>query len=139
MITLILFFVYLCKIVYLTISFLQCNDFFQVVEKFRKVTGFSGRISVIGHSLGSVISWDVLNHQYNSSSLSAAASRNGNLKLDDTNDTTGYYSLSNESDYSRTPELTSSAHNTTAAAISQSPDRQSTYPQLNFSVDNFFL
>jgi hypothetical protein len=34
-----------------------------VVQKFRALTGFDGRISVIGHSLGSIITWDILaNH-----------------------------------------------------------------------------
>ena len=116
-----------------------CNAVLKVVEKFRKVTGFTGRISVIGHSLGSVISWDVLNHQYSNSSLSATASRGNHPKLDGTNDSTGNYSPSNESDYSKTPELTPNACNVVTAAICQSPDRQSKYPQLNFAVDNFFL
>ena len=55
------------------------------------------------------------------------------------NDTAGYYSPSNESDYSTTPELTPIVCNTTTGATCQSPDRLSRYPQLAFSVDNFFL
>ena len=31
-----------------------------VVRKFRDVTGFAGKVSVIGHSLGSIIAWDLL-------------------------------------------------------------------------------
>ena len=114
-----------------------------VVEKFRKLTGFTGRISVIGHSLGSVICWDVLNHQYgtNASTLSAMAPRANTTTLDgaNTNDIAGYYSPSNESDYSTTPELTPNACNVTKTVTSRSPDRLSRYPQLDFSVDNFFL
>lgn len=109
-----------------------------MVEKFRKVTGFTGRISVIGHSLGSVISWDVLNHQY-INNVSSSRSRGSNLASDGTNEATGYYSPSNDSEYSKTPELTPNPRETITTVISKSPDRQSTYPQLNFSVDNFFL
>jgi DDHD domain len=31
-----------------------------VVRKFRNVTGFGGKVSVIGHSLGSIVAWDLL-------------------------------------------------------------------------------
>jgi DDHD domain len=34
-----------------------------VVQKFRVLTGFRGRVSLIGHSLGSIIAWDILAHQ----------------------------------------------------------------------------
>jgi len=34
-----------------------------VVEKYRKLTGFRGKISILSHSLGSVICWDILSHQ----------------------------------------------------------------------------
>lgn len=37
-----------------------------VVERYRKLTGFKGDISVIGHSIGSVIAWDILDNQQNS-------------------------------------------------------------------------
>ena len=37
-----------------------------VVERYRKLTGFKGDISVIGHSIGSVIAWDILDNQRNS-------------------------------------------------------------------------
>jgi hypothetical protein len=36
-----------------------------IVERFRKLTGFKGDISIIGHSIGSVIAWDILDHQQN--------------------------------------------------------------------------
>ena len=37
-----------------------------VVERYRKLTGFKGDISIIGHSIGSVIAWDILDNQRNS-------------------------------------------------------------------------
>ena len=37
-----------------------------VVKRFRKLTGFKGDISIIGHSIGSVIAWDILDNQGNS-------------------------------------------------------------------------
>ena len=36
-----------------------------IVKRFRKLTGFKGDISIIGHSIGSVIAWDILDHQQN--------------------------------------------------------------------------
>ncbi len=36
-----------------------------VVKRFRKLTGFKGRISIVGHSIGSVIAWDILDNQGN--------------------------------------------------------------------------
>jgi DDHD domain len=34
-----------------------------VVNRFRKLTGFTGTVSIVGHSLGSIIAWDILDHQ----------------------------------------------------------------------------
>lgn len=34
-----------------------------VVQKFRALTGFNGKVSIIGHSLGSIIAWDILDNQ----------------------------------------------------------------------------
>jgi DDHD domain. len=34
-----------------------------VVQKYRKLYHFNGKISILCHSLGSVISWDILSHQ----------------------------------------------------------------------------
>jgi DDHD domain len=43
------------------------NEMNFVVERFRKLTGFEGCISVVGHSLGSIIAWDILDHQHSDS------------------------------------------------------------------------
>ncbi|KAG7349639.1 DDHD domain containing protein [Nitzschia inconspicua] len=37
-----------------------------VVNRFRTLTGFQGDISIAGHSLGSIITWDILDHQVKS-------------------------------------------------------------------------
>mmetsp|Transcript_8883 Transcript_8883/g.21716 ORF Transcript_8883/g.21716 Transcript_8883/m.21716 type:complete len:434 (+) Transcript_8883:1-1302(+) len=34
-----------------------------IVKRFRTLTGFKGEISIIGHSLGSIVAWDILDHQ----------------------------------------------------------------------------
>jgi hypothetical protein len=41
-----------------------------VVERFRRLTGFQGNISIAGHSLGSIITWDILDHQLKSPAAS---------------------------------------------------------------------
>ncbi len=37
-----------------------CTEMNTVVQKFRALTGFEGKVSLLAHSLGSVISWDIL-------------------------------------------------------------------------------
>lgn len=39
------------------------NEMNVVVRKFRELTGFGGKVSLIGHSLGSIITWDILAHE----------------------------------------------------------------------------
>ena len=38
-----------------------------LVEKYIQLTNFKGKISLLCHSLGSVIAWDILSRSYNSS------------------------------------------------------------------------
>jgi DDHD domain len=91
-----------------------------VVEKFRQTTGFNGKVSIIGHSLGSVISWDILSHQYA-----------GNDSSDTPPDGASVYSNHSLSERSGTPELTSQD------MLGLPPLRS--YPRLDFKVQNFFL
>jgi hypothetical protein len=79
-----------------------------VVERFRKLTGFQGEISIAGHSLGSIITWDILDHQ-----VIAGGS------------TVPTEPLQPES---ATPEEEESLH-----------EFSTTYPQLDFEVDNAFM
>lgn len=98
-----------------------------VVEKFRKITGFCGSISVVGHSLGSIISWDILNNHNLSSWDEVEVPFRNVPSIDGSLGTPSSVSPSEKSD---APEITCS--------LGSSPNR-STYPQLNFKVDNFFL
>ena len=93
-----------------------------MVDRFRKQTGFNGSISVIGHSLGSVISWDILNHQARGADDAGTPS-----------DTASVYSSHSLSERGGTPELTTSPNG--CGMSSATPF----YPQLDFSVKNFFL
>ena len=43
-----------------------CTELNTVVVKYRKLTGFEGKISLLSHSLGSVISWDILSNEHRS-------------------------------------------------------------------------
>ncbi|KAL3921579.1 MAG: hypothetical protein SGILL_002674 [Bacillariaceae sp.] len=80
-----------------------------IVERFRKLTGFQGEISITGHSLGSIIMWDVLDHQ-NALRHSAAPME------------------------PLSPEST-----TPLAEEDRLLDVSTCYPQLDFPVDNAFM
>jgi hypothetical protein len=100
------------------------NEMNVVVDKFRRLTRFDGRISVIGHSLGSIIAWDILANQLPRGMRGVVS--------DESFDTlSGSYSPALHVDrttaYSGAPEITSP------------PASLSDYPPLNFQVDNFFL
>lgn len=106
-----------------------------VVEKFRRITGFHGSISIVGHSLGSVITWDILNQQSAGLSTVATGSWLHNVPSSEPSMGigSGRYSSSQHSDeHSNTPELTTQS-------TSPSEGRLVSYPQLDFCVDNFFL
>ena len=47
-----------------------CAEMNTVVGKYRKLTGFVGQISLLSHSLGSVITWDILSNQIQRETLS---------------------------------------------------------------------
>lgn len=46
-----------------TIVDIVVNEMNFVVERFRALTGFQGDVSLVGHSLGSIITWDILDNQ----------------------------------------------------------------------------
>lgn len=94
------------------------NEMNIVVETFRDLTGFEGNVSVIGHSLGSIITWDILDNQvappevHSPETYSPRLSREHQVQFD-------HPPLSIRSD-------------------AQSPDITS-YPQLAFPVQNVFF
>jgi hypothetical protein len=113
------------------------NEMNVVVRKFRQLTGFKGGVSVIGHSLGSIISWDIFANQY------------PKLRSEKEEDT-----VSTKAPLmAKEPSMESFGSNASCSSprsqISEkswmscepgSPKEQShQYPQLAFSVDNFFL
>ena len=110
------------------------NEMNVVVDKFRSITGFNGRISVVGHSLGSIISWDILANQEDKTGTRRGIPDVPSLDSLDT--TTGYFSPATEKSYvyGYAPELTTPPQQPTSLI-----QGASTFPQLEFSVDNFFL
>jgi DDHD domain len=92
-----------------------------VVRKFRELTGFRGRFSVIGHSLGSIVAWDILNHQYMNVELFDEPGRE-------------------DSNVSSQESFESWSDSGSVASLDQeSGSVDLAYPQLDFPVDNFFL
>jgi phospholipase DDHD2 len=126
-----------------------------VVSKYRELTGFRGRISVLGHSLGSVLSFDIL------------ANQNIDLYMDDQDGfLPGVASATSLESFQSAhssepvaagevngaaemePERTTPVRNykfTSASGSSgstSSPEKRVQtfeYPQLKFEVDNFFM
>lgn len=64
-----------------------CHELNTVVEKYRSLTGFNGTISLLSHSLGSVISWDILSNHI-STSKCEGRQRSLGLSLSSTNSVT---------------------------------------------------
>lgn len=90
------------------------NEMNVVVRKFRKLTGFDGEISVVGHSLGSIISWDILGDHYFSPSASVKFEKEDCVE----------------------PSVGESASPLSETGV---PELTSPCPQLQFEVNNFFL
>jgi hypothetical protein len=116
-----------------TIIDIVVNEMNFVVQKCRDLTGFKGDISVVGHSLGSIITWDILDHQIPReltseshgcrSEESYVAPETAGPDREEFNDAS--------SDPRDPPEVTSPP----VPQIRQ----EVTYPQLNFAVDNAFM
>jgi len=101
-----------------------------VVGKFRSLTGFNGKISVLGHSLGSIVAWDILANQSQGSDAYPPCP-NVTAPPDQSQSTSEAVDafcdcpdiiLSNESTQEGDPQLNAG-----------------TSPQLTFQVDNTFL
>uniref|UniRef100_A0A6U3BE48 DDHD domain-containing protein n=1 Tax=Entomoneis paludosa TaxID=265537 RepID=A0A6U3BE48_9STRA len=109
-----------------------------IVEKFRELTGFSGQISILGHSLGSIISWDILANQRSQDNAA-------DLELDEAAPpqatSSGSVGGSMASDYetARSDTLNDDRPELDVPPPSVSFKPSYLYPQLDFGVDNFFL
>lgn len=97
-----------------------------VVQKFRALTGFHGRVSIIGHSLGSIITWDILEHQFQagSSGSTGGGAREDNEYTEDLD--------SGSPIVDQMPE----ALNPSSFSLQTSRFQ---YPKLRFDVDNAFM
>ncbi|GAX11885.1 hypothetical protein FisN_20Lh056 [Fistulifera solaris] len=107
------------------------NEMNVVVEKFRELTGFKGDISLIGHSLGSIISWDILSNQ-----------RCEHLQVNDESLLVEQKNESSESLDSLLQYGSPLSQMSQTSELSYDPSNEPvdySYPQLDFSVDNFFL
>jgi hypothetical protein len=104
-----------------------------VVEKFRTLTGFAGDISLVGHSLGSIITWDILDNQRNAS-LPTQPNMQPRVEEEESPEVLG---TSNKSETAPTGDG--------CTGPESSPEREenhrksSAYPQLSFNVDNAFM
>jgi hypothetical protein len=106
------------------------NEMNFVVERFRKLTGFGGDVSVVGHSMGSIITWDILDNQ-----------RDGTMPQQDSKE---------EPEHSETPPDLRGNTNIAEEPLDDHPESilplveecaQASlgYPQLTFDVDNAFM
>lgn len=115
------------------------NEMNVVAEKFRKLhsSDFKGRISVVGHSLGSIIAWDILCNQYpDGAPVEEPQLQQGFPSAASLDTVSGYYSPATERSERNAyaPEWASAP-----PQLPSSPRSISTYPKLEFVVDNFFL
>eukprot|EP00980_Cylindrotheca_fusiformis_P023660 scaffold10725_cov147-Cylindrotheca_fusiformis.AAC.1 len=114
------------------------NEMNFVVDRFKKLTGFRGDVSVVGHSLGSIITWDILDNQgkdttKGSSSIVPAKSSRENPENSETPsallcDTNGSVGSLDDHPESISPLVEN--------CVQPSSSR---YPQLTFEVDNAFM
>jgi len=112
------------------------NEMNFVVERFKALTGFTGDTSVVGHSLGSIITWDILENQRVSNAnvpsdklaqmLHDVPERTISPSQVQSGATATEYTLDND------PESVS-------PLVEETVQRLSNYPQLSFNVDNAFM
>jgi hypothetical protein len=108
-----------------------------VVEKFRTLTGFDGDISLVGHSLGSIITWDILDNQRNNASL-MSTQPTMQPRVEEEEESPEVLGTSNNSETAPTGDEC-------CTDPESSPEHEenhrtsSAYPQLSFNVDNAFM
>ena len=117
-----------------------------VVENFQKLTGFEGEISVVGHSLGSVIAWDILDNQTSSSEVEILGSdivKTSNGDEPARSESVGVSSVESNTDADLGDEGTIyfddvRSHGSIKAGEEKCLKR-AIYPQLGFNVENAFM
>lgn len=137
------------------------NEMNYVVDRFRRLTGFQGEISLVGHSLGSIITWDILDNQRG---FRASLQQSGRLEFKDHSSSSSPLStppmvIDNSMDrHSVRPEVELPQANTgndivvaesgkvsecdastDSSCASSTPTTSLDYPQLEFKVENAFM
>jgi len=113
-----------------------------VVEKYRSLTGYNGKISLMAHSLGSIITWDILAHQEERFQRNNSMRKKpsfihlyGGFEDNDIEDQKdSFLSRLSNSSTSNLDEYNSRLDNTVTE-----PMLKPNYPQLSFSVSNTFI
>lgn len=107
-----------------------------VVSRFRKMTGFAGDVSVVGHSLGSIITWDILDNQRG---FRESLQRTGRIGFRERppSPTSSQVTAQPEDDsmLGEGQDQDPSELVTGGVKEENTPD----YPQLDFKVDNAFM
>jgi hypothetical protein len=109
------------------------NEMNFVVHKFRDLTGFQGDISVVGHSLGSIITWDILDHQLRQGLMPESHGRR-NVESSEAPETAG----PDREEFHDASSVPQDPPERTSPVDPQSR-QEVTYPQLDFAVDNAFM
>jgi hypothetical protein len=107
------------------------NEMNFVVERFRRLTGFKGDVSVVGHSLGSIITWDILDHQKRRNRSDASETSRQSCTNQDLIPSHHVPNVREES-FEGDPEFISPIEEEYTQA-------QLKFPQLSFDVDNAFM
>ncbi len=134
------------------------NEMNFVVDRFRKLTGFKGDISLVGHSLGSIITWDILDNQRG---FRASLQQSGRISFRDqssvasstpssTNEENSENTLSvrpeeelpeanNDVERQESARLVECDESTDSSFDSSCQIASLDYPQLDFKVENAFM
>jgi len=106
-----------------------------IVERFRRLTGFQGHVSLMAHSLGSIITWDILAHQIASAKHPSST---GYIPTHEYRSSS--FPLSSVHSDNNLPSKGESLHqeNDTTQALPEK-EKSEEYPQLSFQVMNTFM
>ena len=109
-----------------------------VVDKFRKYNrgNFSGKISIVAHSLGSIITWDILANQIVSGSASAAPAAPSTVPSPGKRPRAVNVL---QSLFGTPPSSTKNENDDDAASAPPTGPQNPDYPQLSFSVSSTFM
>jgi DDHD domain len=114
------------------------NEMNDIVKRVYELTNFSGKVSVMGHSLGSVITWDILANQ-----LPRNIKRDhydfGNICPEISPSGMRMTHASNPDQEEASNEMSSVSLKGADVEETSLPEELWTYPPLTFAVDNAFM